>query len=55
MGCHDQRRPHRLRRFSALLIASIATVGLRPVVLSLRDLASPRATQRRLAVSRTLT
>jgi hypothetical protein len=48
MGCHDQWRPHRLRRVSALLIASIATIGLRQVVLSLRDLVSPRATQRRL-------
>ena len=37
MGCHDQRWPHRLRRFSPLLIAPIATVGLRPVVFILRD------------------
>ena len=44
----SQQRPHRLRRVSALLIASIATIGLRQVVLSLRDLVSPRATQRRL-------
>jgi hypothetical protein len=46
MGCHDQRWPNRLRRFSALLIAPIATVGLRPVVFTLRDPASPRATRR---------
>ena len=30
MGCHDQRWPHRLRRFSPLLIAPTATVGGRP-------------------------
>ena len=46
MGCHDQRGPHRLRRFSPLLIALIATVGLRPVVFTVRDPASPRATRR---------
>ena len=31
MGCHDQRWPHRLRRYSALLMAPTATVDLRPV------------------------
>jgi hypothetical protein len=36
MGCHDQRRANRLRRFSPLLIALIATVGLRPVVFTVR-------------------
>jgi hypothetical protein len=53
MGCHDQRRPHRLRRFSPLLIAPIATVALRPVVFILRDLA-PRGDEKP-AASRTLT
>jgi hypothetical protein len=52
MGCHDQRRPHRLRRFSPLLIAPIATVA-RPVVFILRDLA-PRGDEKP-AASRTLT
>jgi hypothetical protein len=40
MGCHDQRWAHRLRRFSALLMAPIATVGLRPVMFTLRGPAS---------------
>jgi hypothetical protein len=42
MGCHDQRWPNRLRRFSSLLIALIATVGLWPVVFILRDRPRPR-------------
>ena len=40
MGCHDQQRPHRLRRFSPLLTARIAA-GLRPVAFILREPASP--------------
>jgi hypothetical protein len=46
MGCHDQQWAHRLRRFSALLMTPIATVGLWPVVSAVRDPASPRATRR---------
>jgi hypothetical protein len=46
MGCHDQRWPNRLRRLSPLLIVFIATVGWRPVALTVRDPASPRATRR---------
>jgi hypothetical protein len=46
MGCHDQRWPNRLRRFSALLMAPIAAGGLWPVVSAVRDPASPRATRR---------
>ena len=50
MGCHDQRWAHRLRRFSALLMAPIATIGLRPVMFTLCGLGDAETA----AVSRTL-